>query len=617
MVTSEKAKLSVLFLQRFLRLIRLAVTSGADVWLLLALPLSVALSIAAGYVVVLVPGRMYKNLLSDDWHALRTDLLWFLLVVLCATITKVLRTVLGELLSNKWRRNITLALHRQYAEGDAYFTLQAQRGDLDNPDQRLVTDVRLFCQEVALLWGGMEGTGGILEGVGNIGWYSYETWHRSGGFGVGIAFAWSALVSMGNSAVINVVAPRVLAQERLEASFRYLHVQWRDHAEEIAFQDGGATEQHLVDNKLRSAVSNTNQIIARRSMLHIVQFGFSYYSTAMMYATVAMAVALGISGGAEGADRALFISQFMGILLNLIWGFTILVELGPRMSDVIAYTTRVAQLAEALEELELDHPPFSESPHSDIPDTAPLLSPYSPDRDREAALVNSPFIRAVDLEVRLPTGELLLRSVTFTVRPGDRLLIVGPAGCGKTSLLRILKGLWPVTGGQLDRPASGDVFFLPQRPHLPGNANLGTLMTYPAEYLPQYDEELLKLVGQLGLQHVVLRAGSLQALVEDWEQLLSGGEVQRVCVARALWRRPAFIVIDESTSNMDLATEELVYQLLLKLDAGIISVGHRPSLRQYHRLALDLSADVAVMQPLAQSDSPNAAPVSDAFEGLS
>jgi len=596
-LSAAKGTLDLRFLGRCVRLLRLAAPRVRDAALLLALPLAVAASIAVGFVVVLVPGRMYRHLLLADWSALKKELLGFLLIAFGATLARVFRAVFGEATANVLRGNLTRALHQRYADHATYHALWASRSDIDNPDQRLVTDVRLFCSELLTVWGGTEGSGGIFEGVGNVVWYTYQTWRRGGPFGVGVAFGWAALVSAGNGALINLVAPWVLRQEMLEAAFRYFHVQWRCHAEEVAFQDGGAAERQAVDRRLGLAVANTAVIIRRRMVLHAVQFGFSYYSTAVMYGTVAVAVAAGLDGAeGAGADRALYVAQFLAVFLNLIWGFTILVQLGPQVSNVVAYATRVAQLAEAIAAV-----PTQTGPSPSGVETTSYDPPSPPPPPSDPR----PRIAAQDLEVRLPTGEILLASVTFTVREGDRLLITGPAGCGKTSLLRVLKGLWPTARGHLERPAAGSLAFVPQRAHLPGGLTLGGLMTYPAEPPPPGDAHLEGLVAALGLGDVVRRAGGLTAVADDWEQVLSGGEAQQVCVARAAYHRPQFVVLDEATSHMDADTECRAYTLLTALGAGIVTVGHRPSLRPYHTLSLDLTHCPATMGPLPEPPDPD------------
>ena len=151
-------------------------------------------------------------------------------------------------------------------------------------------------------------------------------------------------------------------------------------------------------------------------------------------------------------------------------GFSILVALGPRVSELVAYTTRLGELLEALDTLAPPGPPPPPAPHDDRADLlARSASAASAGARVEMCAAAAPgpgaaapHICAEGLEVALPTGETLAGGVSFAVRPGDRLLIVGPAGCGKTSLLRILRGLWPVTKGALRRPSASQMVFLPQ-----------------------------------------------------------------------------------------------------------------------------------------------------------
>uniref|UniRef100_A0A7S1IA94 ABC transporter domain-containing protein n=1 Tax=Eutreptiella gymnastica TaxID=73025 RepID=A0A7S1IA94_9EUGL len=144
---------------------------------------------------------------------------------------------------------------------------------------------------------------------------------------------------------------------------------------------------------------------------------------------------------------------------------------------------------------------------------------------------------------------------------------------------------------------------MPQRSHLPPCLSLGALMTYPVEYVPDFDAELLDMAMRLGLDTLIQRVGGLQGVMDDWDQVLSGGEAQRVCIIRAIWGRPQAVVMDETTSALDLDTERMVFELMTAMGMAIISVGHRPSLKAYHDFLLDMTCRTARMSPLQANDT--------------
>jgi putative ATP-binding cassette transporter len=198
---------------------------------------------------------------------------------------------------------------------------------------------------------------------------------------------------------------------------------------------------------------------------------------------------------------------------------------------------------------------------------------------------DSIVVRHVDL-VPPRSSRTLIRDLNLTVGPQQRLLVVGPSGCGKTSFLRLVSGLWPAASGQVERPPVGELMFIPQKPYM----LLGSLreqLCYPQPPDRFNDSQLRHVLQEVRLPELVQRYPDLD-IKQDWPRLLSLGEQQRLAFARLLLNAPRFVVLDEATSALDVGTEKLLYELLVERDLAFVSVGHRPTLVDYHDTVLEL-----------------------------
>jgi len=180
----------------------------------------------------------------------------------------------------------------------------------------------------------------------------------------------------------------------------------------------------------------------------------------------------------------------------------------------------------------------------------------------------------------------LLRDVVFSVTPGEALLIAGPTGIGKSTLLRAIAGIWPYGRGKI-RVGEGSCLFLPQRPYLP-LGSLRNAVLYPREDADVRADAVAAALREVGLPELVAELDS----VENWSYRLSLGEQQRLAFARVLLIQPRLVFLDEASSALDEAGEAQLYRLLraASWQPTIVSIGHRTTLRAFHDSVLDLNA---------------------------
>jgi len=189
------------------------------------------------------------------------------------------------------------------------------------------------------------------------------------------------------------------------------------------------------------------------------------------------------------------------------------------------------------------------------------------------------------------SDRVLIKDLNLSLKPGDALLITGESGCGKSSLLRAIAGLWNTGSGVIHYPPLENFFFLPQQPYLQ-TGTLRSQLIYPSAHTDLSDAQLLAILEEVQLPRLAERMGGLDA-VHDWEKLLSVGEQQRLAFARVLVHKPDIVILDEATSALDSGNEASLYARLRESGTTLISIAHRAAVLRHHTHVLRLSGDGA------------------------
>lgn len=562
----------------------------------------------AGYFLILAPGHLYNAIVSEDWALFRKHIIRYFFIATGVLVLRLIRGVLRTSSANLLRHRLTSRLHTSYLTNtdrtkyDApYYRFINSPFAPDNPDQRIATDTRLFSMSLLdIIAGPAPDMGGVIESVASLSFYSYTTFLRAGWYGLLVAYLWSGLVSFATIHAVNYTTPTVFLQERFEADLRFKHASLRRLAEPIALLRGSAHEHYTLTGLLRAAVQNTWSVIFRTTVLNFVQYGFGYYMSVIMY--VSLAIAIGTTGGSGiGYDsswtpgkKAMWISQTGGVLMQLMYSFTMLVQLGSAMTELASHTHRVWELVDASDDDVI----------ADVDsDSTPLM--MEEDINASGAIRNGETNNGIivekvtvwaggqrqsveDLEAVEGDNKRLLGPVSLKVGVGEWTLLQGPSGCGKTSIVRVLRGLWEPASGYVAVPRG--CYFSPQDAYIQGGVcSLRDVVCYPklCDGTDMETKTVIAALQKVGWPGDVTAHGVDQEA--DWASRASPGEKQLLGIARVLVHKPAFVVLDEPTSSMDPRAEVRVMNELKTAGISGLTVAHSTSLQRFHDYVVDMS----------------------------
>ncbi|WP_028999607.1 ABC transporter ATP-binding protein/permease [Azohydromonas australica] len=489
------------------------------------------------------------------WAAIRR----FLLALSFAVPVYALYYFVRDTLGLRWRRWMTFHFLGHYLEHRAYYKLNAMPG-LDNPDQRIAEDINSLTSQS--LYFSMIVLGSVIQLVAFTG----VLWNISRLLVV-VLIGYAIFATLFTASVFGKrLIPLNFVQLQREADFRFNLVRVRENAEPIAFYDGEPREMTALQRVFNFAYRNYQKVLRWQLRLNLFQYAHSFLTLALPSVVVAKDV---LDGTLEVGAAVQAAGAFAAILSAL----TVVVEHFEGLSRFGAGIERLHGFQEVLQQ-----------------QARPGNGNGQENGTDHVQLVHGAQLAVEHLSVLTPQREqVLISNINFQVRPHEGLLIVGPSGSGKSSLLRVMAGLWNTGHGRVVRPSSADMLFLPQRPYLPPG-DLRTQLLYPHPEREISDEELLQWLQRVNLPTLADRVGGLSA-ERDWGKLLSVGEQQRLAFARALVAKPRYALLDESTSALDAANEELLYAQLAELSITPVSISHRPALQKYHRQVLELQGE--------------------------
>ncbi|MBD2114347.1 MULTISPECIES: ABC transporter ATP-binding protein/permease [Cyanophyceae] len=482
---------------------------------------------------------------------------------------------LQKRLGLEWRRWLTGRFVADYFGDRAFYDIQQFHPDIDNPDQRIAEDVKNFTQQsLALL---LVVVSSVLQVIA----FSGVLWGISKNL-VGFLVLYAVLGTLVTVGIFGQPLVRLnFEQLKREANFRFSLVRIRENAEAIAFYRGEAQEASQVNNRFMAAFENFKKLIIWELNLNALTNAYEFIPFVLPAIVVAPAV---FSGDLEVGK----VSEAQGAFVRVFFSLNVVVARFSELTSFGAGIDRLYSFAEALNHLEPEVEAVAE-PSASIDGSTAEDSPESIDHPT-IAIETSASLALKQFTLQTPNYQrTLVENLSINIPDKTGLLIVGPSGCGKSSLLRAIAGLWHSGSGTIYRPELDNILFLPQKPYM----ILGTLreqLLYPNTSQAVDDASLQTALEKVNLANLAERFGGFDA-VEEWGDVLSLGEQQRLTFARILVSQPEFAILDEATSALDLANEAKLYDHLHHTGTTFVSVGHRESLVDYHQVTLELAED--------------------------
>ncbi|MFN2646593.1 MAG: ABC transporter ATP-binding protein/permease [Burkholderiales bacterium] len=479
----------------------------------------------------------------------------FTAIALVWIVARVYRFYLQQMLQIEWRSWLNEHYLQHWMKDRAYYRLQLIDRGVDNPDQRIADDLNLFVDLTLSL------SIGLLSAVATLASFTIILWNLSADYTIGGVVIpgftlWAAIVYavIGSWLTHKIGKPLIgldFNQQRYEADYRYSLVRLRENSEGVALYKGEPLELMNFRERFARVIDNWWGIMRKRKQLNwFVSF---YYQFAVPFPYLVSAPRY-----FSGAVPMGYIFQTSSAFSNVQGSLSWFIDAYAQFATWKATVDRLTSFSASLERVEGEAQELGGERLEAPGDTIGLEA----------------------IELALPQGQPLLAATSIQLKPGEDVLVTGPSGAGKSTFFRALAGIWPYWKGRVRLPRGARLLFLPQKPYLP----VGTLkraVSYPGEEASFSESEVAEALRAVGLAQL---AGDLERS-DNWAQVLSGGEQQRLAFARALLNKPDWLFLDEATASLPEDAQDALYRSLKERlpRTTLVSIGHRASLRAHHQ----------------------------------
>jgi putative ATP-binding cassette transporter len=503
--------------------------------------------------------EFYEALQNKDFDSFGPLLLQFSILVTVYIVGAVYKLYFTQMLQMRWRVWMTRRFVGSWLSKQVYYRLELSDRRTDNPDQRIAEDVRAYTFNTLDL------SLGLLGSLLTLGSFITILWLLSGplsfslgganleipGYMVWVAIIYALVGSYLTAIVGRPLIPVNFQRQRLEADFRFGLVRLRENAEGIALYHGEPSEQADLMSRFERIRANWWDLMRFTKRLTFLVTGYDQIAIIFPLLVAAPRYFAGAISLGVLTQLAQAFGQVQG---SLSW----FVEAYSELAVWKASVDRLLTFENAMREAEAQ---------------------VEQGERIQVGTNGATQMRAENLDLMLPNGRPVLGIADFSVSRGDKVLVTGPTGVGKSTLFRALAGIWPFGKGSIQVPSEGRQLFLPQKPYIP-IATLREATAYPAPPGTFADDEIREVLTAAHLEAFVPRLDEVQ----NWSMVMSGGEQQRLALARALLHKPDWLFMDEATAALDEPSEQALYQLLQDRlpNATIVSIAHRPRVADFH-----------------------------------
>lgn len=500
----------------------------------------------------------FDALEQKDTHTVLVGLGLVLLLAVISGATSVGLLHSRMRLQVRWRQWLVRTLIERWISNRHFYQLTIVNTDADNPEARIAEDGRLAIELLVDFSLGV--LNALLAAVSFISilWFVGGSLTVAGvtipGYMVFASIIYSSATTAAMFVLGRLLVDRVEQKAAGEAQFRYELTRVKDNAENIALIGGDETERQNLDNTF-------SEVIRRWLGVIVWQGRMTWLSGANLVLAPVIPLLLGapkyLSGEMTLGSLMQAATAFIQVQVALNW----LADNALRLADWFASARRVSVLSGAIDRLEQS------------------LGPVGKDESIKLGVSPDECLHLRQLNINLYDGRLMIDSAEAIIAPGEKVLVRGDSGVGKSSLIRAIAGLWPWGGGEILLPEGAEVAFMPQRPYFP----LGTLraaLSYPRPELKAEESTVFDFLARCGLEHLVARIDE----TEPWGAVLSGGEQQRLAFARVLIQPPDILIMDEPTSALDELSQFRMMEYMRDYlpDTMVIHAGHRPGIEKFH-----------------------------------